>query len=151
MVDQKDVRGTLQELIETCRDGQNGFRDAAEHTKDTEIRSFFMEQSLERARFAGELEDLIREFGESNPDRTGSVAGALHRKWFDTKVALGGGDHTILESAEQGEDSAKKAYEKALNASLPVNVLEVVRRQAESVRAAHDQVKLLRDRLKKAA
>jgi uncharacterized protein (TIGR02284 family) len=151
MVDQNDVRDTLQELIATCRDGQNGFRDAAGHTKDAKIRSFLLEQSLERARFAGELEDLIREFGESNPDRTGSVAGTLHRKWFDTKAALGVGDHSILESAEQGEDSAKKTYEKALRASLPANVLEVVRRQAESVRAAHDQVKLLRDRLKRAA
>jgi uncharacterized protein (TIGR02284 family) len=151
MANQNEVRDTIQELIETSRDGQTGYRDAAEHIKDSEIRSFFLEQSLERGRFAGELEELLREFGESNPDRSGSVAGALHRRWIDTKAALGGGDHTILESVEQGEDSAKKAYENALNASLPANVLEVLRRQAESVRAAHDHVKLLRDRLKKAA
>ena len=151
MANQDDARDVIQELIETSRDGQNGYRDAAEHIKDSEIRSFFQEQSLERARFAGELEDLIRDFGESNPDRSGSVAGTLHRKWIDTKVALGGGDHTILESVEQGEDSAKKAYEKALSAALPATVLEVVRREAESVRAAHDHVKLLRDRTKKAA
>jgi uncharacterized protein (TIGR02284 family) len=151
MVDQNDVRDTLQELIETNRDGQSGYREAAEHIKNPEIRSFFLEQSTERARFAGELEQLIREFGESNPDRTGSVAGTLRRKWIDAKAALGGGDHTILESVEQGEDSAKKAYEKALKASLPANVLEVVRHQAESIRAAHDHVKQLRDALKKAA
>src|SRR4051812_30576087 len=151
MANQSDARNVIQDLIETSRDGQNGYRDAAEHVTETEIRSFFQEQSLERARFAGELEDLLREFGESNPDRSGSVAGALHRKWIDTKAALGGGDHTILESVEQGEDSAKNAYQKALNAALPANILEVVRRQAESVRAAHDHVKLLRDRLKKAA
>jgi uncharacterized protein (TIGR02284 family) len=151
MANQENVRDVIQDLIETSRDGQSGYRDAAEHIKDAEIRSFCLEQSLERARFAGELEDLLREFGESDPDRTGSVAGALRRKWIDTKVALGGGDHTILESVEQGEDSAKKAYEKALSASLPANVLEVVRRQAESVRAAHDLVKMGRDRLKKAA
>jgi uncharacterized protein (TIGR02284 family) len=151
MADQNEVRDILQDLIETNRDGQNGYREAAEHIKDPEIRSFFQEQSLERARFAGELEDLIREFGESNPDRSGSVAGTLHRKWIDAKSALGGSDHTILESAEQGEDSAKKAYEKALSASLPANVIEVVGRQAESVRAAHDHVKMVRDRLKKAA
>ncbi len=141
----------MQDLIENDRDGQNGYRDAAEHVTDSGIRSFFQEQSLERARFAGELEQLIRDFGESDPDRTGSVAGAMHRKWIDAKVALGGGDHTILESVEQGEDAAKRAYEKAINASLPANIKEVVQRQAESVRAAHDRVKLLRDQLKKAA
>jgi uncharacterized protein (TIGR02284 family) len=151
MANQDEARNVIQDLIETSRDGQNGYREAAEHIKDSEIRSFFQEQSLERARFAGELEDLLREFGESNPDRSGSVAGALHRKWIDTKAALGGGDHAILESVEQGEDSAKTAYEKAVSAGLPATVLEVVRRQAESVRAAHDHVKLLRDRMKKAA
>src|SRR4051812_32669929 len=151
MANQSDARNVIQDLIETSRDGQNGYRDAAEHVTETEIRSFFQEQTLERARFAGELEQLIRDFGESDPDRTGSVAGAMHRKWIDAKAALGGGDHTILESVEQGEDAAKRAYEKALNASLPANLLEVVQRQAESVRAAHDRVKMMRDRLKKAA
>jgi uncharacterized protein (TIGR02284 family) len=151
MANQNDVRDILQDLIENNRDGQNGYREAAEHVKSPEIRSFFQEQSLERARFAGELEQLIRDFGESNPDRTGSVAGAIHRKWIDAKAALGGGDHAILESVEQGEDAAKRAYEKALSAPLPANILDVVRRQAESVRAAHDRVKMLRDQLKKAA
>ena len=151
MADQENYRDTLQELIETNRDGQNGYRDAAEHVSDAEIRSYFLEQSMERSRFAGELEDTIRDFGERNPDRSGSVAGTLHRRWIDIKAGLGGGDHTILESVEQGEDSAKKAYEKAISASLPANVLEIVRRQFESVRAAHDHVKMLRDRYKKAA
>jgi len=151
MADQNQVREILQDLIENNRDGQNGYREAAEHVTDSEIRSFFQEQSLERARFAGELEQLIRDFGEADPDRTGSIAGTLHRKWIDAKAALGGGDHTILESVEQGEDAAKRAYEKALNGSLPANLLEVVQRQAESVRAAHDRVKMLRDQLKKAA
>ena len=151
MADQKNYRDIVQNLIETNRDGQNGYRDAAEHVTDAEIRSYFLEQSMERARFAGELEDAIRDLGERNPDRTGSTAGTLHRKWIDLKANLGGGDHTILESVEQGEDSAKETYEKAINASLPANVQEIVRRQAESVRAAHDHVKMLRDRLKKAA
>jgi uncharacterized protein (TIGR02284 family) len=151
MANQENYRDILQDLIETNRDGQKGYKDAAEHVKDPEIRSYFLEQSLERARFAGELEDAIRDFGESNPDRSGSASGALHRAWIDTKTALGGGDHTILESAEQGEDTAKKSYEKALNASLPANVLEIVRRQFDSILAAHDHVKMLRDRYKKAA
>jgi len=151
MADQDNYRDILQDLIETDRDGQKGYQDSAEHAKDPEIRSYFLEQSMERARFAGELEDVIRDFGESDPDRSGSATGALHRAWIDTKAALGGGDHTILESVEQGEDAAKKSYEKAINASLPANVLEIVRRQFDSVRAAHDHVKMLRDRFKKAA
>ncbi|PYX60544.1 MAG: hypothetical protein DMG73_06165 [Acidobacteria bacterium] len=71
----------------------------------------------------------------------------MHRAWIDTKANLGGGDHTILESVERGEDSAKEAYEKALNASLPSEVQMIVRRQAEGIRRAHDKVKSMRDTL----
>jgi len=56
-------------------------------------------------------------------------------------VALGGGDKTVLEWLEHGEDVAKDAYQKALNASLPTNVADIIRRQATSVERAHDKSK----------
>jgi uncharacterized protein (TIGR02284 family) len=77
---------------------------------------------------------------KSEKKESGSVAGALHRAWIDTKASLGGGDKTILESVESGEDKAKEAYEKALAATLPPDIAEVVRRQAQRVRTAHDKV-----------
>jgi uncharacterized protein (TIGR02284 family) len=144
------VVGILDELIETCRDGQNGFREAAQHVKSPELRVFFNEQSTERARFAGELEAEVQRLGERDPNRKGSVAGALHRAWLDLKANLGGGDQGILNSAEQGEDSAKKAYEKALAEPLPQNLLVIIQRQAQSILAAHDRVRMLRDRQKAA-
>ena len=69
----------------------------------------------------------------------------MHRAWIDTKVAVGAGDKSILESVERGEDSAKEDYEKALTGSLPANVVEIVRRQAASVKSAHDRVRDMRD------
>jgi uncharacterized protein (TIGR02284 family) len=143
----------LQELIETCRDGENGFREAAEKLMDPEIKNFFIQQSGERARFARELEEQVRAFGGKVEPREqkGSVAGALHRGWINLKAELGGGEGAILGAAETGEDSAKETYEKAINrAELPASVQDVVRRQYESIRSAHDRVKMFRDR-KKAA
>jgi len=143
----------LQELLDTCRDGENGFREAAEKLTDPEIKNFFIEQSGERARFARELEEEMRAFGaEIKPrEQEGSMAGAVHRGWINVKAALGGGDASILGAAETGEDNAKEAYEKAINnRELPASALEVVRRQFENIRSAHDRVKLWRDR-KKAA
>jgi len=77
----------------------------------------------------------------------GTVAGALHRAWIDTKVGLGAGDKSILESVEKGEAEAKETYQKAIRASLPTDVAETVSRQARSIQTAHDQVKTLRDGL----
>lgn len=145
-----NVRDILQDLVHICRDGQNGYRDAAEHITSSELKSFFNEQSLDRARCAATLEAELQRLGEADPNRKGTMAGALHRAWFDMKANLGGGDQTILDSVEQGEDAAKKAYEKALEADLPENVAGIVRTQAQSIFAAHDRVKLLRDRQKAA-
>lgn len=142
----------LQELIETCRDGENGFRESAEKLSDSQIKNFFIEQSGERARFARELEEQARQLGGDVKERDeGSMAAAAHRGWINLKASLGGGDGAILGAAETGEDSAKETYEKALNnPDLPANLQSIVRRQFESIRSAHDRVKMWRDQ-KKAA
>jgi uncharacterized protein (TIGR02284 family) len=151
MADINDGIDILEDLIETCRDGENGYKQAAEKIGDPEIRAFFLAQSTERARFARELENEVQRLGKTDPERTGSAAGAIHRTWIGLKEALGGGTKAILESVEQGEDSAKDAYEKALtDEDLPLSVRPIVQRQAESVRLAHDRVRHLRDTAKAA-
>ncbi len=144
-MNQSNVLHVLNTLIESCRDGQNGYRDAAEHVSNPSLRQFFNEQSLQRAQFAGELEQEAQHLGEHDPDRSGSIAGALHRAWFDLKANLGGGDHAILASVEMGEDRAKKVYEEATKEKLPENLIAVIRRQQAAIQAAHDRVRSLRD------
>ena len=146
MADVKATRDILNNLIETCRDGQNGFREAAEHVKNPEIREFFNQQSLVRAQFASELEGEVRRLGEPDVKTSGSTLAAMHRAWIDLKSSLGGGDEAIISAAETGEDSAKKAYEEALKEKLPGDVMEIVRKQAESVIETHNRVRDFRDR-----
>lgn len=135
----------LENLITVCRDGENGYLHAAAHVEDSSLQTFFREQSLERASFARELTEQIQSLGQEPSDTSGSIAGALHRAWFAIKGDLGGGEHTILESVEQGEDVAKKAYEDALKTPLPAEVAAVIRRQYDSVKSAHDSTRRQRD------
>jgi len=144
-MNENNAISVIENLIETCKDGQKGYQDAASHVKRSDLKNYFNQQSLERAGFAGELEAELIRLGKPDKRVSGSVGGALRRAWIDTKVSLGGGDTTILESVEAGEDSAKEAYQKALTGSLPENLLEIIRRQAASVLRAHDKVKSLRD------
>ncbi len=141
----------IEKLIETCRDGQAGYLEAAEHTRNSELRMFFSQQALERAKFAGELESAARHLGEADPGRKPSVAGTLHRAWIDLKHRLGGGDDSVLVSVESGEHNARNHYREALRAGLPRDVQDIVERQAESVFAAHDQVRTLQNMYKSAA
>jgi len=147
MADRSDVVDVIRDLIDTCRDGEKGFKDAAEHAKRPEFKTMFLEVSRERAGYARELESELVKVSPEKSDKKddGHVVGALHRAWIDTKTALGAGDQAILEWLEQGEDYAKGKYEKALSTGLPSNVLAVVRRQSQSILATHDRVKALRD------
>ena len=149
-MDENNVVSVLENLIETCRDGEKGYKDAAEHVKRSDLKGFFNEQSMERGRFAQELQGQLARVGKPDKKVSGSATAAIHRAWIDTKVALGGGDKTILESVEKGEDDAKETYQKALSGALPSGVNEIVLRQAESVQRAHDKVRMLRDTAKAA-
>jgi uncharacterized protein (TIGR02284 family) len=150
-MDVNNAISVLEELIQTCKDGQKGYEEAAAKVKRTDLKTFFNEQARERAHFAGELEAELNPLGKGDKKLSGSVLGTLHRAWIDTKVGLGGGDKTVLEWLEHGEDRAKDAYQKAVKGSLPANLMEIIRNQAASVQAAHDKVKELRDTAEAAA
>ena len=113
-----DARDILQSLIETCRDGETGYLHAASVVRDSELKGYFQQQSLERACLRAELTEAVKRLGEPDPDTSGSSAAVLHRAGFELKDDLGGGDHTLLESVEQGEDSAKHSFESALESKL---------------------------------
>jgi uncharacterized protein (TIGR02284 family) len=149
-MDNDKAVSVVEDLIETCKDGQKGYQDAATHVKRSDLKTFFNEQSLERSSFAGELEAELIRLGKPDKKVSGSASAALHRAWIDTKVSLGAGDKSILESVEAGEDNAKDSYQKALSGSLPADLAETIRRQAASVQRAHDKVKSLRDSAKAA-
>src|SRR5438309_11628505 len=110
-MDENNPVSVVEHLIERCKDGQKGFREAADKAKSPQLKSFCNEVSAERERFAHELQATLSGLGQTDKKVSGTVEGALHRAWVDTKVALGGGDHTILDWLEQGEDVAKDAYQ----------------------------------------
>jgi uncharacterized protein (TIGR02284 family) len=141
----------IKKLIETCRDGQAGYLEAAEHARNADLRAFFSQQAMERARFAAELEGVIRRLGEAESSPGPSVVSKMHRAWIDLKYKLGGRDAGVLGSVEAGEYNAKSHYLEALQADFPPEVQSIVERQAESVFAAYDQVRSLYSVYTKAA
>lgn len=147
----EDAISTLNNLIETCKDGQDGFKTAAEGVESSNLKSLFYELGQQRSQFAGELQTLVRELG-GDPENSGSTAAALHRGWINIKSLVTGQDEqAILNEAERGEDSAKKNYEDATKMELPSNVASVVQEQFTQVKAAHDRVRDLRNAMSNSA
>ncbi|MFN2508436.1 MAG: PA2169 family four-helix-bundle protein [Chthoniobacterales bacterium] len=148
----KELISTLNSLIETLKDGQEGFRQASEAVKDSQLKTLFSEYSLQRAKFVGELQNHVIHLGEPDPEKTSSTAGALHRAWMNLKSAITKqDDHAILEECERGEDSALAEFKRAMEANLPEPVRDAVSRQYTAVKAVHDHVKALRDASKNPA
>jgi uncharacterized protein (TIGR02284 family) len=138
------LRCTLNHLIQTCKDGQEGYLTAAENVGDADVKRFFNECSLQRAKFTGELQTLAHELGDSNPEYASSVSGALHRGWINLKSAIMSGDtHSILLECERGESSAVSEFTKVLQLELPANVREIIYTQCLAITAAHQRVRAL--------
>src|ERR1700675_3674318 len=102
IMDQNNPVAVIEKLAEICKDGEKGYKDAAEHATRSHLKSFFTTQSSERGRFARELQTVLVNLGKTKKE-SGTVTGAVHRAWIDTKVGLGAGDKSILESVEKGE------------------------------------------------
>lgn len=140
-----DVISTLNDLIETCKDGQEGFKMAAEGIRNSSTKSLFQQYTQQRAQFAAELRNEVRRLG-GEPEKSGSVAAALHRGWIDIKsVVTGKDEHAVLVECERGEDSAVKNYEEALNKNLPMEIERLIRQQYNNIKQTHDRVRSLRD------
>jgi uncharacterized protein (TIGR02284 family) len=138
----------IRTVIEVLHDGQRGFASLAEHIKEPRIKTMFLEESTKRGQFAVELEAALSSVVGKNVREGGTTSGAVHRVWGEVKGSLGVSDHSLLETAEQGEDAAKKAYTEALTVNdLPDVVRSVLTKQQPHIMASHDKVKALRDSL----
>ena len=88
MAQAKEVISTINGLIETLKDGEKGFKEAADAVKDPQLKNLFREYSQQRNRFASELQSQAQALGESKPETTSSAAGAMHRAWINLKSAV---------------------------------------------------------------
>ena len=143
------MQNVTASLMETLEDGRKGFEQAAERLRkdgNTELAATFERYSQQRADFYNVLQELAADYGDSI-DESGTVAGAVHRGWLTLADALTGTDpKAVLSAAEQGEDHAVKQYEEALSSDLSAKLRSVVETQAGAVRAAHDDVRSLRNK-----
>lgn len=143
--DMKETISVLNDLIETSRDGEEGFKACAEDVQRPDLKTLFTDRARQCASAAEELQQIVRRLG-GDPEEDASFSGAMHRRWVDLKSMVTGKDElAILNECERGEDVAKEHYQDALKKTLPPDIRAVVERQYQGVLHNHDQVKMLRD------
>lgn len=143
--DLKETESALRNVIDVLIDCQERFKGIGDKLEDETLKRYFLAESLKRARFRGELEGVLHQEGVHDVKESGTAGGSVRRAWADLKSKLGGGDHTLLGTAEEGEDAAKKAYADAMKEFLPLPVRQMLATQAAHIETSHDYIKTARD------
>ncbi len=134
----------LNDLIETCKDGVNGFRTAADAVSNPRAKALFTSRAQVIEKASAELSAQVRQLG-GDPEKTGSIAGAVHRGWINIKsVVTGKDDDAIIAECERGEDVAVNNYESALEKDLPPQVRTMVEQQYRGAVANRDAMRALK-------
>lgn len=145
-MDNEKSISVLNDLIETSRDGVEGFRKCAEDAHDPSLKKYFEDRSKSCDEAVRVLSEEVRKLG-GEPDTSGTTTGALHRVWIDFRTAITNKDNlAVLEECERAEDIALESYQEALEEEgLSDNHRALITQQLEGVQRNHDRVKQLRD------
>lgn len=136
-------RAILNNLIETCKDGESGFQHAAKLVSDAGFKTLFTDLARRRSQVAAELLPHAQRFGGSEAAE-GTTAASLHRKWMDVRDNWSGhDDRAILAEARRGDSMTVAAFKDALAGVLPASVRDLVERQYAELRSAHDSLNQL--------
>lgn len=142
-----ETKTSINSLIIINNDRYEGYKKAAEETKDADLKTLFTKNSLQSKAFG----DSLRPFNdvEDQPKENETTnSGKLYRVWMDVKAAMTANDRkAILSSCEFGEDVAKKTYDEVLEHTdgVPDEVINIIRQHRGELQKAHDEVKALRD------
>lgn len=144
---QNEMVLALKSVVNALHDSQKGFADLGDHLKEEHLKMYFLAESLKRASFRGDLEEVLHQNGVHDINETGTTLGTINRAWGGLKAKLGAGDHALLETAEKGEDEVKAAYADALKQELPLPVHQLLAEQQAHILTSHDFVRSNRDAL----
>lgn len=141
----------LNDLIQINNDRIAGYESALKELKeeDNDLSGLFAGYINKSNNLRNALGAEVETLGV-RMDKGTTASGKIYRAWMDVKAMFTGHERqTILNNCEYGEDAAQKAYKEALKTEqLPAYLFELISRQKDELRKAHDEVKALRDQEK---
>ncbi|HTA74554.1 MAG TPA: PA2169 family four-helix-bundle protein [Gemmatimonadaceae bacterium] len=125
----EELIGTLNDLIETCRDGINGFRTAADGVSSPIAKEVFLSRVHLIEKGLGDLDAAVQRLG-GDPIEHGHPAASMHRAWINIKSAVTmRDDRAIINEVVRGEEVAIQHYREALEKPLPADIRAMVEMQ----------------------
>lgn len=137
----------LQELNQFVNDRIEGYKHAAEATKNPAHQSYYKDLVNESNQFSNEINRNISKFGGERQEST-TAKGKIFRGWMDVKATVTGKDEeSIIESNLYGEEWAQKAYNDALEhrAELPESVVQMVEKQKQASLSTCERLRQMKE------
>jgi uncharacterized protein (TIGR02284 family) len=114
MAEPSKLTDTLHELALLVNDRIEGYKTAAQETKDPQNHAYYQELVQQSEQFAKEINGFARAAGGDAANST-TLKGKVYRGFMDAKALLTGrSEKSILDSNLYGEEWALKAYTEAL-------------------------------------
>jgi uncharacterized protein (TIGR02284 family) len=140
-MDKSKLKDALQDVVETCYDGVEGYETAAGEIEDESIKTLFLRLAQQRKGFIEELKNEALKLG-TELDDSGSSKGFFHRTWLAAKSALSSDSKDkIIEEAMDGEKRAVEVYANVhANQEVPEYIQDILREQEHLIKVAIHQL-----------
>jgi uncharacterized protein (TIGR02284 family) len=137
MIDAKidqEIFTLLDDLKTKNKDAAEGYRKAADHTTDLDMKAIFVSYAKRRADFVEDMKNEIEELGGDFSAGT-SLTSSAHRIWMNIISTFTGKDSTfILKECLRGEQASLEEYQEAAsNELLPKSTKNLIERHRNFV------------------
>lgn len=137
----------LQELSQFVNDRIEGYKHAAEATKNPAHASYYKDLINESNQFSNQINRTISKYGGERQEST-TAKGKIFRGWMDVKATITGKDEEgIINSNLYGEEWAQKAYNDALEQKeeLSENIVQMVEKQRQASLATCERLRQMKE------
>ena len=139
-----EIVQVLNDLLETCYDGMDGFRTVASMVTRTDVIVVCETQAQRIDEAASELYTAVRRLG-GRPAEHGHPKATIHRSWIHLRAStIDTSDDGVLGEIVRGEEEAIRRYQHALNKSLPPALHDLVVDQLRGIQENLERVHRLR-------
>ena len=142
LMSNEDAISVLNDLIETCKGGQEGFQTAAQAVTRADLKVLFTDLYQQRIEFISMLQEHLLRLGGDPTQNGNGCNGAFQRGWKNIETAVKeGDDDAIIAECGRGEDYAINSYQDALKVGLPADLAELVNNQQMKIKSALESIK----------
>ncbi len=140
-MEKSKLRSALQDIIDTCNDGVEGYETAADEIEDESIKTLFLRLAQQRKGFIEEIKNEALKLG-IELESTGTAKGFFHRTWLATKSAFSSDSkEKVIEEAMDGEKRAVAIYSNVYaNQEVPQYIEDILKEQEHLIKVAIHQL-----------